>query len=312
MADGAFEAMARQDFDRAHVKGIMARILGVLRNEKDELLSLDDVRSMLKPTGETYRGMRAVPIDAVVGSEGRYRDFNSEFLPRRRHLRSRWERIDVAHYRSITLPPITLYKVGTVYFVRDGNHRVSVARTKGVEFVDAEVTELSSQVNVEPGMTTEDLKREVIELEKKQFLETTGLEKLRSDYIPVFTAPGRYVELIRHIHGHKYYLNLHSDEEILFEDAMLSWYDNVFSPIIGIVRDEGVLARFPGRTEADLYVWTVRHWDELKRKYGQSFPLRAAVRDFGERHGVPFWRRLFDALCIVCGRLKRNRDHMDS
>ena len=130
---------AEDDFDRARVRETLARMQAFLNPGSRELLALDDVREILKPSGEVYRGMKAVPLSLIVGSEGRYRDFDRTFMPKANHLKPRWVRVDVAHLRDVVLPPIQLYEVGGAYFVRDGNHRVSVARLKGIEAIDAEV-----------------------------------------------------------------------------------------------------------------------------------------------------------------------------
>ena len=150
-----FQAMARSDFGKLRTRETIARILSLLKVQRDEMLSLGDVRSLLRPDSETYRGMQTVLIEKIVGSEGRYKDFNREFLPRHDKLMRRWMRVDVAHYQNITLPPIKLFEIGGVYFVRDGNHRVSVAKSQGAEFIDAEVISLSSRDPLTPGMTRE-------------------------------------------------------------------------------------------------------------------------------------------------------------
>jgi len=122
---------ASEDFSKARFKAMFSRIQHFMNTDKDNLLSFNDVKEILKPRNETYKGMRVVPLDRIVGSEGRYRDFNKFFFPRSDHLRQRWERVDMAHIKDIILPPIQLYEIGGVYFVRDGNHRVSVARAQG-------------------------------------------------------------------------------------------------------------------------------------------------------------------------------------
>ncbi len=292
MSEGYAGARAREDFSRARVRAAVSRLAAFLRREGDRMLSLGEVKALLKPDSETYGGLQTVPIARIVGSEGRYHDFNRAFLPRHGHLRSRWVRVDMAHHQSVELPPVALYEIGGVYFVRDGNHRVSVARMQGVEFVDAEVIRLGTRVELDPGLSAEELRVKVIELEKEEFLRRTGLNRLRPGARLEFTATGRYDELIRHVHGHKYYLNQGQREEIPFEQALLSWYDNVFSPVAGVIREENLLTYFPGRTAGDLYVWLVRHWDVMKRKYGQSFPLREAALDFRDRYGRTLSRLL--------------------
>jgi hypothetical protein len=287
MSSDHYAARAAEDFNKARNRELFGRILSLLKNETDNLLSLQEVKALLRPSSETYRGLRVVPIEKIVGSEGRYRDFNRYFLPRHNRLKGRWVRVDTAHHQDVVLPPVTLYEIGGVYFVRDGNHRVSVGKLQGVEFIDAEVISLGSQVSLKPGMTREQLREAVIDLEREEFFKQTRLNELRPEVRLDFTTTGRYDELIRHINGHKYFLNLSENEEITFQEALLSWYDTVYKPIVDLIEEERLLKAFPGRTASDLYVWIVRRWDELKKRYGQTFPLKQAARDYTERYGQP-------------------------
>ena len=280
MSDQMYQTMARSDFSRLRTKETLSRILSLLKAHRDEMLSLGDVRSILRPDSETYRGMRTVPIDRIVGSEGRYKDFNKAFLPRHDKMMKRWMRVDMAHYQNIELPPIKLFEIGGVYFVRDGNHRVSVAKAQGAAFIDAEVISLSSEITLSPGMNREELKRAVIDFEKKRFFEMTQLDTLLPGTVLEFTEVGRYDELLGHIREHKWYINLKQTEEIPFEQAAVSWYNRVYFPIIQIVREERLLARFPRLTEADLYVFVGKHWSELNKRYGPLFTLEEAAEDF--------------------------------
>ncbi len=284
-------AVARGDFGRARQREIMSRILGLLKSQKDEMLSLPDVRSIVRPESETYRGMQTVPIAKILGSEGRSRDFNRAFLPRHDKMMRRWMNIDVAHYENVILPPIKLFEIGGAYFVRDGNHRVSVARMQGAEFIDAEVTSLASEVPITPGMSRGDIVRAVIGFERRRFMADTGLEMTRPGAEITFTEIGRYDEVLEHIREHKWYLNLHQHAEIPLADAAASWYDQVYLPIVQIIRDARLLARFPGATEADLYVYIGHHWAELGRKYGPFFTLEEAAEDYStESRGSRFAR----------------------
>jgi hypothetical protein len=293
------DLQASQDFNKARNRALLSRIQNFMNTERDSLLSFYDVKKILKPKNEVYRGMKTVPIKLIVGSEGRYRDFNKYFLPRSEFLRARWERVDKAQIRDIPLPAIQLYEIGGAYFVRDGNHRVSVARAQGVEEIDAEVTSLSTEIIITPSMTAEELKEAVINYEKKLFYEKTQFGELTGDDNLVFTQPGRYDEIYNHIMVHKYYLNQNRNEEIPFAEALVSWYRNVYLPIVKIINDDMLCLNFPGRRPSDLYVWIVSHWDFLKKKNGLSFSLSAAARDFSVRYGKKkgkFFR--FIAFCL--------------
>jgi len=303
LSRGYLVERARNDFLRARTREMVSKILSVLINETNDLLPLQEVQSILKPKSERYKGMRAIPVASIAGSEGRYRDFNRNFLPKHSHLRDRWVSIKVAHYQDKILPPIRLYELGGVYFVRDGNHRVSVAVEQGVEFIDAEVTQLDSDITLEPGATKEQIKRSVIDFEKKRFLAETRLDKLRPESCIEFTETGRYDDIIEHINVHKYYRNLNRQQEISFEEGLLSWYDSVYFPIVTIIREERILPRFPERTESDLYVWIVRHWDELKGKYGQGFSMREAARDFSSKHGRSLAANLLEIIRLALKRI---------
>lgn len=289
MDRNAMNSEASSDFNKAKSKALFNTILNILRPEKRELLSFYDVKSLIKTRSESYKGMQVVKIEDIAGSEGRYHDFNKAFLPKKEHLRKRWESIDKAYITDVILPPIKLYKIGQVYFVRDGNHRVSVAKAQGMYSIDAEVTELTTSIKITSSMSRLELVAAVIAYEKEQIIQSQPelavlIEEDRID----FTAPGRFEEMLRHILGHKYFINMDQEEEIALELAARSWRENLYQPIIRTIRTANLLSRFPGRTEADLYIWIVKHWHELKDKYGQEYPMEAAAAAFSKKHGSSF------------------------
>ncbi|MDR3171589.1 MAG: transcriptional regulator [Treponema sp.] len=283
-----YKMQAAEDFTKARGKAVLSQIQHFLNADKDKLLSFNDVKEILKPKNEVYKGMQVVPIKLIVGSEGRYRDFNKYFLPRAEYLRNRWERVDQARLEDMTLPPIRLYEIGGAYFVRDGNHRVSVARTQGGESIDAEVTSLASEITITPSMTVDELRDQVLHYEKELFYEKTSFGKLTDDYDLDFSTPGQYEVIYNHILVHKYYLNQHIDRELPFSDALFSWYNNVYAPIIQIIKEEWIQLDFPGNTPSDLYVWIVKYWDSLKQKYDEDqYSMTDAARDFSVKYGKP-------------------------
>ena len=257
-------SQAFDDFTKAKRRAHFNSFFNTLTWKNTDLLSLYEVTKIIKPKKETYLGMQTIPVNKIIGSEGRYRDFSSAFYPKKEMLRNRWTSIDRARMDDIVLPPISVYSLGGNYFVRDGNHRVSVAKSMGVEFIDAEVVELDSEVALEPGMTLKSIKSRAVEYERNMFIN-----QYNPTYLPMneikFTSPGSYPEMVKHILVHKYYIKQDKSEEISFEEAAKSWYKNVYQPIINEVRKDNLLANFPGETEADLYMWLVRKWYEKKR-----------------------------------------------
>ena len=269
----------------------------IMHPDKKRLLSLNDVKKILKPKNEVYIGLKTVPIKKIVGSEGRYNDFDNHFLPRSNELKQRWVNIDQAHLSDIVLPPIQLYELGGLYFVRDGNHRVSVAKTQGVEFIDAEVISLQSEVQLPPDVRLDTLLDAVIRYEKRVFYNETHFGDLTDYWDLDFTATGRYDVIYNHILVHKYYMNEQQHTEIDFNDALVSWYKTVYLPVIAVIDKYTLLSDFKDRTKSDIYVWIVKHWDRLKQKNGNDFSLDEAALDFVKleqashaRHGSFFTR----------------------
>jgi hypothetical protein len=138
------------------------------------------------------------------------------------------------------------------------------------------------------------LAAELVGYERHRFIEQTHLDQVIPMEHLEFSDVGRFDEIIQHIDGHKYYINQGMDEEISFSDAALSWYYNVFWPIIQQITSDGIMSRFPGRTKADLYLWIVKHWDELKKQYGQKISLKEAARDYSSRRGKSLWKQFIE------------------
>src|SRR6476620_6419145 len=135
---------AQEDFARARRKVFLESVGAFLTRRPNELLSFQTVREQLPIRSQAYRGVRAIPVDQIIGSVDRYEDFNRHFLPTQTHTQARWENVDRAALAEISLPPIQVYQIGGAYFVADGNHRVSVAKERGLRFVDAVIVELAT------------------------------------------------------------------------------------------------------------------------------------------------------------------------
>jgi hypothetical protein len=135
--------VAVEDFEWARRRARRRDWVSFLTRKKNDLLSFDDIPPELRRGHQRYLGLQIIPLDKIVGSEGRSHEFDRAFYPREERTRDRWVSIDQAHYADVLLPPIELLKVGDAYFVRDGNHRVSVARSRGQAFIDAQVIEIA-------------------------------------------------------------------------------------------------------------------------------------------------------------------------
>jgi hypothetical protein len=258
------------------------RAFAAISGQPTTLLDYDEIKQSLHIGGPIYRGVHTVRVDQIVGSLNRYHEFDRAFLPAANQLAARWQNIDSAFYKDVSLPPVVLYKVGQVYFVVDGHHRVSVARQQGQEFIEAEVRECSTKVNITPDLKTEDLK---ILGEKVRFLERTRLDDSRPKAKIRLTIPDGFDRILEHIAVHRYFMGLDLKRDIPEEEAITHWYDTVYFPIVKMIRQSKILKDFPGKTEGDLYLWVLDHQRYLADEEGQSLrPPEEAAREFIEEH----------------------------
>lgn len=294
----AFDQMANQDFERAVFKGFWRKILALLKGENNQLLPFDEIRSQLPIRGQHDIGMQEVPIEKIVGSVGRYHDFDRAFLPIQTRTKDRWVNIDKAHYAQVSLPAVELFKIGEIYFVKDGNHRISVARDRGQVFVDAHVTEIDIPVVLTPDTKVDDL---VLKREYAQFILETDLTSKRPDAQIETTISGQYERLLEHINVHRWYLGEQIGHEVSMPDAAASWYDHVYLPLVQIIRDLNILKEFPGSSEADLYLWIMEYQEYLRQAYhevdgGEESAKAEAARELVENYPQPAVRKLVQAL----------------
>lgn len=256
---------AIEDFRRVRRQAAMQQLLSKLTGKPDRLLAYDEVRQIVGERGRYSRGLQDVPLDAIVGSVGRYSDFTRSFLPRSDSMESRWARVKTVATGMGGWPPIEVYKLGNAYFVIDGNHRVSVAREMGLESIPGYVTEIKTEIPISPGVETDDL---VLEARHLEFLERTGLADSRPHADLRVTRPGAYALLEDHIAVHRHYMGIEREREIPTEEAATHWFDTVFEPVVYVIRERGLLRDFPDRTEADLYLWLAEHRAELEAALG--------------------------------------------
>ncbi len=275
------QAVARDYWNQARRKAFwqkFSKALGLTR-QPTELLSFEEVQHKLRLAQNTYRGLQVVPIDKIVGSVGRYHDFSRTFMPLVESDGPRWQRIAELQMEA-GLPPIELYKVGDVYFVKDGNHRVSVAKQFGATTIEAYVWEYETPVR---GVTALDQVEDLIaKAEYRAFLDRTRLDVSRRDQDIVLTEPGMYPSLELEIELFRENLEQIDGESRTYPEAAAAWYDMVYTLAVDVIAESGALDLFPGRTEADLYVWVTRHRKELEEQYGTRVSLRDAVSKIAE------------------------------
>lgn len=277
--DRQFSLRARSDFTRARFKAFLNDVWAVMAGHPNRLLSFDEIKEKLHVGGPIYKGIKTVRIEQIVGSLNRYHEFDRAFLPVQDKTADRWQRVDLAFYKDISLPPVLLYKIGQVYFVVDGHHRVSVAREQGQEFIEAEIRECATRVNV----TIEDLRHEDIEIlsEKVDFMERTSLDRLLPGVDIRITIPGGFDRILEHIAVHHFFMGIDNNRPVSEEESVTHWYEQVYLPIIKVVRESGILDEFPQKTEADLYLWVLDHQHYLAEEEGQPLkPPEQAARDY--------------------------------
>jgi nucleotide-binding universal stress UspA family protein len=264
------------DFQSARRKADLQTLLSLLTGKSNALLSYEEVRQKLHAIEGSRRELRDIPLDDIVGSVGRYADFNRDFLPRKESDKERWARVMAEATSLMGLPPIEVYQIGEVYFVLDGNHRVSVARQLDAKYIQAYVTEVKTKISITTDLEPDDL---IIKAEYVDFLEKTQLNLLRPESDLTLTVPGNYPILLEHIAMHQYFMGLDKKRPVSYEEAVAHWYDTVYLPVIDVIKERGILHFFPERTEADLYIWIARHRQDLIDELGWQVEIEAVADD---------------------------------
>jgi hypothetical protein len=280
------QAASREAWSEARRKAFLERIYSTLglNRRPQTLLSFEEVQERLRLTQSAYRGLQQVPLDQIVGSVGRYNDFTRTFLPLVEGDSWRWRRVAELQW-EMGLPPIELYKVGDAYFVKDGNHRVSVARQFGAKTIESYVWEYETPVGGLPAdAEIDDL---IVKAEYRAFLDRTRLDLSHPEQNIVLTEPGMYPQLEVEIELYRQNLERIDGEPRSYEDAAAAWYDLAYTLVCDVINESGILEQFPGRTEADLYVWVTRHRKELSERYGEQISIRDAVQRLVESQHRP-------------------------
>ncbi|NLF14528.1 MAG: hypothetical protein GX597_22290 [Anaerolineaceae bacterium] len=256
--------------------------LATLMQHSTDLLSFEQVSRKLRLEDVHYADLQDVPLDQIAGSVGRYSDFTRAFFPRRDHLQQRWEHIERVMAAGRDVPPVELYRVGEIFFVRDGNHRVSVARQLGRRTIKAHVWEYDTLVPLRPDS---DVDETLSRLARDGFLEQTHIDRLRPALDIQLTQAGGYEDLLCEIKAYQHILSDVDQRELSLEEAAAIWCDIRYEPIVQIMRERQILGEFPRRTEADLYLWLSRNREELEAQAARPVLMGEAAEDLARRYG---------------------------
>ncbi|NMB02244.1 MAG: ParB N-terminal domain-containing protein [Firmicutes bacterium] len=210
-------------------------------------------------------GLRTVPVDDIVGSVNRWRDFDARFRIKNRHTFHRYTKIKQAVERGNIMPPVSLYKVRDKYYVVDGNHRVSAAKEVGQTYIDAHVVEFFPPPNSELNL---------IWRERSMFEHKTGLSGIQ------FTELGSYDKLLLQIEDFRKEESETIGLELTLEQASSSWEQEIYKPVCQLIREQGLLRDFPKRTEADLFLYASYHKVAKSRLTKEKVSYREALNDF--------------------------------
>lgn len=246
------DSIAGEDWKRARRKIIYDKIVCAVTHCSVDMRSFSEIRDLLNLGEQHYRGLEEIPLERIRGSVGRYDDFTAAFLPRKEHMRDRWQKVSELVSKG-RIPPIEVYQVDQAYFVVDGNHRVSAARQRGLKTISAHVTEFVSPF---PDGSAIDTDEQFINTERASFLEKVGeADRASTDGI-VFTCPGCYRNLASQIEAYRRGMSIKEGRPVAFEQAFSAWKDEVYSAAVESIRQDNMLELFPDRTEADLFIWS--------------------------------------------------------
>jgi hypothetical protein len=275
---GLPQSDAQDDFLRARRSAVLSRIAGVLRRQPEDVgavLPFDEVIAALGRVGERDLGVQIIPIDSIVGSMDRTRDFDRRFRPTTQRVRPRWERIALARRRGESFPPIEVFRVGDAHFVRDGHHRVSVARAHAQDVIDAHVVEVLTRVGGDRSIRIADLP---LKSHERLFWERVPLPQAVRDHVRL-SDPWRYGELAEGVEAWGFRVMQAEHQFIERDRVALRWYHEELCPTIELLRDAGLVRR--GETEADAYARLSAERYRLMRT--QEWSEEALERLRGER-----------------------------
>jgi nucleotide-binding universal stress UspA family protein len=265
---------ALEDFRIARRQAALQSIMSRLRGRSDALLSYEDVRKQLRGIEHAERTLTDIPVAAIIGSVNRYTDFTRNFLPKKKVASQRWARVKATAATLMGLPPIEVYQIGEIFFVQDGNHRVSIARQAGDQYIQAYVKTVQTRIPLTADTDADDL---IIKSEYVEFLEHTQFDQIFPDSDLSTTSPGHYPFIQQQIEVLHFRLELSQKKSLAFEDAIRYWHNQIYLPIVEVIQEQDLLQNFPERTETDLFLWLIEYQAELARKLGWNITPESAA-----------------------------------
>jgi hypothetical protein len=256
-------ADAQHDFLRARRRASMARVAARLRGEPDDvrqILPYEEVIEALGFVSERRVGPAVVALDDIVGTVDREREFDRRFRPTTGRVRSRWEHIATAMRQGEAMPPVDLLRIGEIYFVRDGHHRVSVARALGHTDIDALVTEVSTRVGAQHTISYADLPKKSLE---REFFERVPLPDDARQEIQL-TDPWNYARLAESVEAWGFRISQDRGEPITRRQTAFLWLETEYRPVITMLRDADLLS---GQTDTEVYMRVSRERYRLLRTH---------------------------------------------
>jgi hypothetical protein len=269
-------ADAQDDFQRARRRQVMsqlARRLGRDSRDVDVILPFEEVVDALGFVEERYVGLQTVELDSILGTVDRARGFDRQFRPTTPRVRARWERIANAARRGEALPPISVYRVGEVHFVRDGHHRASVARALGRATIEAYVVEVVTRVGAERSLLVSDLP---LKSHERLFYERVPLPARARDRVRL-TDPWRYALLAEMVEAWGFRAMQDRAELIDRRTTARLWFDEDYVPISDMVGDAGMVES--DETETDAYMRIVGQRYQLMRTHAWSQEILSRLRE---------------------------------
>jgi hypothetical protein len=238
------------------------------------LIPFDEVNRRLALSRRTYLGLQEIAVDRIVGSVDRSADFRRDFRPERRLSRSRLASLRSAFPDGV-MPAINVFEVGGGYFVEDGHHRVALARERGADYIDAEVTRLETRYEIGPGV---DVAQLVHTEQQRKLYETSGLSRARPDAVIEFSFVDGYTQLAEIISAHGYQLARRAGELPTPEQVAADWYYTVYRPGLEAVRRAGLPELYASwnPTDADLFLWIYKIRRDL-RGHDETIDFDAAA-----------------------------------